>query len=276
MSCDVASLRPGVSPSSASAASLLRSPAVTGPDTIFCGKCGTANPADNQYCRRCGHRLSDDVVRAEEPPRAAPQASGPAVVEGIEVRRYPLVDPETGEPIVAEAPADARSETLAPHRRGGTVMWSLGLHMAAVVVSAALAVAVTVTVEREWVERFSREDPGQILADQWRLIQRPDFRDMSDEQRTAELARVMRAQDPGTLMRAQLILYGGLLLGFLVAGFVAGRVRRPTRLMDVGLGGLLTGAVISLCCCNPIVATLGFLVSLGGVWLGRRSGSPPD
>lgn len=247
---------------------------MSGREAIFCGKCGTANPAENLYCRRCGHRLSEDVVESEEIPRGGARA-GPTVVEGVEVERFPLVDPETGEPLEVEAEeADERPRRAAPERRGGTVMWSLVLHLGAVAAAAALAVGVVIMVEREWVEAFSQEDPGRIWAEQWQLIQRPDFQDMSDEQRTAELARITRARDPGTLMRAQLILYGGVLLGFLVAGFFAGRIRRPARLMDVGLGGLLTGAAISLCCCNPIVATLGFVLSLGGAWLGRRSAAP--
>ncbi len=248
---------------------------MSGRDAIFCGKCGTANPAENLYCRRCGHRLTEDLVDPEEIPRGrAPR--GPAVVEGVEVARYPLVDPETGDPVEVEEEEEpaGRPRRTPPERRGGTVMWSLALHVAAVAVGALAALGVVVSVEREWVEAVSREDPSRMLSEQWQLIQRPDFQDLSDEQRTAELARVMRARDPGTLMRAQLVLYAGLLLGFLVAGFASGRIRRPARLMDVGLGGLLTGAAISLCCCNPIVATLGFVLSLAGAWLGRRSAAP--
>jgi hypothetical protein len=46
--------------------------------------------------------------------------------------------------------------------------------------------------------------------------------------------------------------------------------------MDVGIGGLLTSALMSLCCWNPIVVFLGFVLSLGGAWIGRMWGSRRD
>lgn len=251
---------------------------------IFCGKCGTANPAENHYCRRCGHRLSEDVVPPREGDLPETDPSGPVVVEGVELQRFPLVDPDSGE-VLSPGPAERRDATprSPPARegadedrgrgRGRTVAWAFGLHLLGVAVGALLATGALVGIERDWARRISEADTGQILQEQWALVQRPDFRTMSDEQRSSELARIARAGDPETLLRAQLVVHGGVLLGFLAAGFVTGRLRRPRRLMDVGLGALLTSAAISLCCCNPIVATLGFVLSLGGAWLGRRSAS---
>jgi len=235
------------------------------------------NPEENRFCRRCGHILADDVVEPTPGSESGTEPSGPQLVEGVEVQSYPLVDPKSGEEIPAEVgPENRPGASAPPERRGGTVVWSLGLHLAGIVISAMLAAAVVVTVEREWIEQFSQADTQQVLSEQWQFFQRTDFRDMSEEQRNAELARIMRAEDPETLIRARLILHGGVLLGFLVAGIIAGRLRRPRRLMDVGLGGLLAGAGISLCCCNPIVAMLGFAVSLAGAWLGRRWGLPGE
>lgn len=241
---------------------------MTAQDPIFCGRCGTPNPAGNQFCRKCGHRLADDVIEAQIPPAPEPPRSP---VAGITVERFPLVDPETGEeiapPSVASSTLDeasgARADSAPPPRRSSVILWSLAVHF---VITCVLGLATFVAMS----QLGTTLAPGNLQEFANRLQDvstRFESHQLDQEHANQEIWELAEARG---FIRLLLILSGPVLLGFLVSGFVAGRLWRPRVLLDVALSGMLIGGLCSLCLFNPFVWPLAFVLSMLGAWLGRR------
>lgn len=244
--------------------SLLPCSAVTAHDPIFCGRCGTPNPAGNQFCRKCGHRLADDVVEVpSQPPPPDPPRSP---VAGISVERFPLVDPETGQEI---APPPRPSlvpgprAPLPPPRRSSVILWSLAIHF---IVTCVLGLA-TIAVMSRLDSTLSPDNLRDLYERTEDIRARFESRQLDQEHAQIEEREALEAHG---VLRLVLILSGPVLLGFLVSGFVAGRLWRPRVLLDVALSGLLLGGLCSLCLFNPLVWPLAFVLSLIGAMLGRR------
>jgi hypothetical protein len=249
--------------------SLLRCSAVTAQDPIFCGRCGTPNPGGNQFCRKCGHRLADDVVDVQPAPAQPEPPRSP--VAGITVERFPLVDPETGEeiappPVASQRPSlapGARDDSLPAPRRSSVILWSLAVHF---VVTCVLGLATLVVVSQVG-DTMSPQNVQDLLARSEDIRARYESQQLDQEHAQIEERDLLESHG---VIRLFLILSGPVLLGFLVSGFVAGRLWRPRVLLDVALSGVLIGGLCSLCLFNPLVWPLAFILSLVGAMLGRR------
>jgi len=247
--------------SSASPTSLLPWRAVTDKQPVFCGKCGTPNPADNPYCRKCGHHLADDVIEAGDLLDPAADAEPVSPVEGIPVTRFPLVDPETGEELASPRRPAQQQETDAPPpaRRGTVILWSLGIHF----VAACVMSLVTLVI----LGQLGEGPRPEAFAAFQELNERRVNGQISDEQAEREWETLL---DRHGVSRILMILSGPVLLGFFISGFIAGRIWRPQRALDVGISGLVIGGLCSLCLISPFVWPLAFAASLAGTILGRR------
>jgi hypothetical protein len=254
--------------SSTESASLVVSAAVTEPPHIFCGRCGTPNPADNRFCRRCGHRLADDVIDAPAGTDPTDAEPGPptARIEGIELQRFPLVHPESGEPIEISPPvAPPRRDSPPPPRRSSVIIWSLGIHTLSILLFGLISMVLFSHLEPQAVDAISHTDLAQVLD----LLQRLESGELSPEQFESERRRVI-PMDDAVMLRMQLLVHGFVLIGFFLGGLLSGRLWRPRRVLDVGLASAIVGGLLSLCFCNPFVWALGFAVSLAGASIGKR------
>lgn len=244
---------------------LVTSVPVNDQDPIFCGKCGTPNPAENQYCRRCGHRLADDIVEIGEQ-LESPETSAPiSPVEGIDVERFPLVDPDSGEeikPVVEHNPRHQDS-TLPPPRRGSVILWSLGIHF--VIIS--ILSLTTLVVMAQLMPSLSPGNLQDLLTQSEDVRSRFESDQLSRDDAQEEERRILESHG---ILRLFLYLSAPVLLGFFVSGLIAGRLWRPQQLLDVGLAGLMLGGVCSLCLFSPLVWPLAFALSLIGATIGRR------
>jgi hypothetical protein len=239
---------------------------VTGQDPIFCGRCGTPNPGGNLYCRKCGHRLADDVVEAEAPPRVEPPRSP---VSGISLERFPLVDPESGEEISPPADLDAgrapgaQVDASPPARRGSVIARSLAIHF---VVTSVLGLATLVVLSR-FEPAASLDNAMDFYARFSDITERSGNRQLDQDQAQVELRELFESHG---IIRVMLIVSGPVLLGFFIGGFIAGRLWRARPVIDVALSALLLGGLCSLCLCNLLVLPLAFMFSMLGAMVGRR------
>ena len=243
---------------------------MTEPHPIYCGKCGTPNPADNLYCRKCGHRLAEDVFDAEDGLEHIEHEPEPpaAPIEGIELESFPLVDPETGEPLetrVASSDPLRDAHPAPPPRRGSVILWSIGIHVLAITILGLASFVVFSTSDPETTESFSNAELSSVLD----LFARLERGEVTQEQAGTELQRILPIEDDA-LLRLQLITHGFALLGFFFSGLICGRIWKPRRLMDVGMAAVIVGGGLSLCFCNPGVWILGFVVCLAGAAVGRK------
>lgn len=237
---------------------------------IFCGKCGTPNPADNLYCRKCGHRLAEDVVEGEETfgnverdpePPAAP-------IEGVELQSFPLVDPKTGEQLKARprrpGPFEEAAEGPAP-RKGSIILRSIGIHTLAITLLGLASFVVFSASDPATSETFSQAELSSVLD----LFARLERGEVTQEQAGTELQGLLPIGEDA-LLRLQLLTHGFALLGFFLSGLICAKLWKPQRLMDVGMAAVIVGGFLSLCFCNPVVWILGFVLCLSGAALGRR------
>lgn len=248
-------------PPSTNSGTLLPSRPVSDRSPIFCGQCGTPNPSESQFCRKCGHRLSDDIVVLDEPDDEAPVSP----VDGIDIDRYPLVDPESGEEILPE-PSPERSapdRSERPIRRGSIILWSLGIHFVIVSIVGMTALALMAQLS-------TTLEPGNLqdlLTRSEDVRQRFESNQLDRDQAQIEERQILESHG---IMRLFLLLSIPVLIGFFISGLVAGRLWRPRQLLDVGLSGLLLGGLCSLCLFSPLVWPLAFALSLLGALAGRR------
>ncbi len=255
--------------SSARKPSLIPCTTVTEGSPVFCGKCGTPNPADNGFCRKCGHHLEDDVVEEGSQQPIFPNASPISPVDGISIDRYPLLDPETGEeiPPIATTPEVTPAKRAASQpSRGSLVFRSLGVHLASISLLGITAMIVLsqlgYTPEPESIATFQSQAED--------LRQRLENNQISSEEAENEGRRLL---EQFGLARLLLLLSGPTLLAFFVAGLITGRLWRPQRLLEVGLAGLLIGGLCSLCLISPMVWPAALGLSLLGTIVGKRWGS---
>lgn len=247
---------------------------MTEPHPIFCGKCGTPNPADNLYCRKCGHRLAEDVIEGDRISRSAvegvPQPPEPpaAPIEGVELESFPLVDPETGEPLRVRprqlGPFDEAHDGPSP-RRGSIIIWSVGIHLLAISLLGFASFVVFSSSDPETTETFSQAELSTVLD----IFSRLERGEVTQEQAGTELQGLLPIGEDA-LLRLQLLTHGFALLGFFLSGLICAKLWKPRRLMDVGMAAVIVGGFLSLCFCNPVVWILGFVLCIAGAAVGRR------
>lgn len=244
---------------------LIPSVLVNGQPPIFCGKCGTPNPAENQYCRRCGHRLADDIVEIGDHPESVDNSTPISPVEGIDVVRFPLVDPESGEEIEPEVEPRRQhlDEPPIPVRRGSVILWSLGVHFLII----SMLSLMTLVVMAQLTPTLSPGNLQDLLTRSEDVRSRFESDQISRDDAQEEERQILESHG---ILRLFLYLSGPVLLGFFVSGLIAGRLWRPRQLLDVGLAGLMLGGLCSLCLFSPLVWPLAFALSLLGAIVGRR------
>lgn len=237
---------------------------------VFCGKCGTPNPAGNSFCRKCGHRLDDDIIEDPESLEEFENSTPQSPVEGVEIVRYPLVDPETGEEIVptdlVTKPAlnDRSQENLEePPRKGSVALWSLAIHFLAISLLGLATMIVLsqlgLTPSQSAVENFQSEFEA--------LRQRAQANEIDAEQTETEGRRLLERHG---FLRLAMLMSGPVLLAFFIAGLIVGKLWRPRRLVPVGISGLIFGLLCSLCLISTIVWPIAVGLSLLGAYVGRR------
>lgn len=251
--------------------SLLPWPIVNRPHLVFCGKCGSPNPADNPYCRNCGHRLEEDVVTFKEihdlpfddPSRPI------APIEGIDLQRFPLVDPETGEPSpltddLLRVPRKNPPRPTTP--RGKIIFWSVGIHMLVIpfcVMFASLALSLILPQPEEGQ---AQPQISQLLEIQERF----ERGDLTQEQASQEARRLIPFSDSEMLL-ASLAIMISLAAGFFLSGLLCGKLWHPQQLLDVGFGVMMLGMLIALVApMTLLIWLIGVPLSLIGAALGRR------
>lgn len=75
---------------------------------VFCGKCGTKNPDDYDYCLRCGARINPSVPTEPEP---APEPRANHTDEPVETRVIDTSDAAEEKPLTSMTPAERRKES---------------------------------------------------------------------------------------------------------------------------------------------------------------------
>ena len=238
---------------------------------VHCGKCGTLNPGENAYRRACGHRLADDVVEPEHKHHPSRQLPPVSPVAGVEIDRYPLVDPE-GQEILTPEPSPpvgtAVATPTAPRR--GILLWSLGIHL--LVLSTVLLVTWGISAQAGLTPSANELQAKleTIQTEVLELNERTKKGELTDEAAAAETQRLFQRHGISQLL---MMLVGPVLLGFFLSGVLVGRVCRPTRtleLAEVALAALLVGGLTLCCQLVPWVCPVGFVLTVGGAMLGRR------
>lgn len=228
---------------------------------VFCGKCGTPNPADNTFCRKCGHVLADDVIEIEgSPPPASPRTPVP----GVEIQRFPLVDPDTGEAfdLPPSAPTGSR-QTAHPPRRGNVILWSFAIHF---IIISLLAMAALMVLNQLGLVP-SEEAFEQLQAQVTDLQQRREANQISAEAASLEGQRMLERHGFAQMMKMVAI---PLLAGFFLSGLLAGRFWRPKRTLDVTVASMVFGGLCVLCVLDFWVWPAAVALSVVGTLLGRR------
>lgn len=223
-----------------------------------------ANPSDNQFCRRCGHRLADDIVEGEnQSPGDSDVPTSP--VPGVEIKRYPLVDPEDGQEIELN-PEPLQKETVEqqkpPKKRSSVILWSLGIHLLIT-----LTVAIAATALLGQFGFAPSESEIRNFQTQFNELRE---RNLSPEATERELEQLFERYGMDQYFE---LLFWPMLIAFFLSGFLAGRYFRPEFLFDVGIAGFVVGGLCAMCLLNIFLWPLAATLSFAGALLGKRWGN---